>query len=97
MSRWRDEFLRDFAEMVPKLEKKLKTTAPKRCKKLHPCAKCPSECSGCKLLNPTGRISDERPRKQPKKKADGSWQCTVKTEVAFRCRCSPCKKKKKKK
>jgi len=78
------------AELVAKLA----SDAPKRCPELHPCATCPKRCTGCKQQNPLGRIVDKkRVHTSAKTDANGRWSCEVRTEVAFRCRCSPCKVK----
>ena len=77
---------------VDELSEKLEVEAHSKCPELHPCATCPNECSGCKNENSTGTVFEEK-RKSASKRGNGTYQCEVKAEVAFRCSCSGCIKK----
>jgi hypothetical protein len=80
------------AAAVDEFEEKLQVEAHSKCPELHPCATCPSACGGCKQENSTGKIFDEK-SKTSKKRKNGTYQCEVKAEVAFRCSCGGCIKK----
>ncbi len=76
-----------------KLEADAEARAAAECIKRHPCATCPDECQGCQQRNPRGRIDVASAKK--KQLEGGSWECTIKGEVIFRCECGPCIKKNK--
>ncbi len=77
---------------IDELAEKLEVEAHGRCPKLHPCATCPSSCNGCQQENSVGTIWHEKSQR-PDQRSDGSYQCKIEVDVAFRCSCSGCKKK----
>lgn len=77
---------------IDEWEEKLAVEAHEKCAEKHPCKKCPSACNGCKPENIMGSVYDVK-RKSTKKRSDGSYECEVRAEVAFRCSCGGCIKK----
>jgi hypothetical protein len=80
-------------EALDELEDRLDVEAHGRCEDKHPCGSCPDACSGCKQQSPEGRIVDPSAvKKHARERDDGLYECVVTADVAFRCRCSDCKK-----
>ncbi len=79
-------------QAIDELEEKLDVEAHGRCPELHPCATCPSSCNGCKNESSDGQVWETK-QQSPKKRDDGTFECAVKAEVAFRCSCGACIKK----